>query len=298
MSGMPSAEVFQVIVDRIDSGVYALDLEGKISYWNYGAEKISGFLSQEVLGRACRDSILVEYDDHNPVICVHHCPLEGVRHGARQEVVTYLRHRSGHVVPVRLWTMALKNRAGDIVGAVKVFSEKIAVPEFRDEKSRASVEDLDAETGVPSRVSTEAFLREQVEACATQGAVCGIIAIRLASFEDFRYAHGMEAGSAIIREVARTLKDMVRRSDMVGRWSSDGFLGILPGCGIEPLGRVAARMKTVASRVAIPWWGDRLSLNVSAKITMIERGDTLEAMEERLRAAEEEPAQAAKSTGA
>jgi diguanylate cyclase (GGDEF)-like protein len=108
----------------------------------------------------------------------------------------------------------------------------------------------------------------------------------------------MEAGSAIIREVARTLKDMVRRSDMVGRWSSDGFLGILPGCGIEPLGRVATRMKTVASRVAIPWWGDRLSLNVSAKITMIERGDTLEAMEERLRAAEEEPAQAAKSTGA
>ena len=54
MSGMPSAEVFQVIVDRIDSGVYALDLEGKITYWNYGAEKISGFLSQEVLGRACR----------------------------------------------------------------------------------------------------------------------------------------------------------------------------------------------------------------------------------------------------
>jgi GGDEF domain-containing protein len=108
----------------------------------------------------------------------------------------------------------------------------------------------------------------------------------------------VEAGSAIIREVARTLKDMVRRSDMVGRWSSDGFLGILPGCGIEPLGRGAARMKRVASRVAIPWWGDRLSLNVSAKITMIERGDTLAAMEERLRAAEEEPAQAAKSTGA
>src|SRR4029077_7112870 len=68
MSGMPSAEVFQVIVDRIGRGGDALDLEGKISYWNYGAEKISGFLSQEVLGRACRDSILVEYDDHNPVI--------------------------------------------------------------------------------------------------------------------------------------------------------------------------------------------------------------------------------------
>ena len=108
----------------------------------------------------------------------------------------------------------------------------------------------------------------------------------------------MEAGSAIIREVARTLKDMVRRSDMVGRWSADGFLGILPGCGIEPLGRVAARMRRVASRVAIPWWGDRLSLNVSAKITIIERGDTLESMGERLRVAEDAPELAAKSTGA
>ena len=53
MSGIPDAQVFQAIVDRIDSGVYAVDLQGKISYWNYGAEKISGFLSQEVLGRAC-----------------------------------------------------------------------------------------------------------------------------------------------------------------------------------------------------------------------------------------------------
>ena len=183
---------------------------------------------------------MVEYDDHNPAMCVHHCPLEGVRHGARQEVMTYLRHRAGHVVPVRLWTMALKNRAGDIVGAVKV----------------------------------------------------------LDCFDDFRHGHGMEAGSAIIREVARTLKDMVRRSDMVGRWSADGFLGIPPGCGIEPLGRVAARMRRVGSRVASPWWGDRLSLNVSAKITIIERGDTLESMEARLRAAEEVPELAAKSTGA
>lgn len=298
MSGIPDAQVFQAIVDRIDSGVYAVDLQGKISYWNYGAEKISGFLSQEVLGRACRDSILLEYDDHNPAMCVHQCPLEGVRHGARQEVMTYLRHRAGHVVPVRLWTMALKNRAGDIVGAVKVFSEKIAVPELRDETSRPPVEDLDAETGVPSRVSTEAFLREQIEACTTQGAVCGVIAIRLESFDDFRHGHGMEAGSAIIREMAHTLKDMVRRSDMVGRWSGDGFLAILPGCGIEPLGRVAARMKRVGSRVAIPWWGDRLSLNVSVKTTILATGDTLESMEERLRTAEEAQELAAQSTGA
>ncbi|MGC2196202.1 MAG: diguanylate cyclase [Terriglobales bacterium] len=287
MLEIPSPEVFQTIVDRVETGVYAIDLEQKIFYWNYGAGKITGFLSQEVLGRPCRDSILVEYDDHNPLVCAHHCPLEGTRDGTRQEVVTYVRHRSGHVVPVRLWTMALKNRAGAIVGAVKVFSEKIALPELsREAVQRGSPEDLDAETGVPSRVSTEAFLREQIDVLAKQGRPCGIIAIRLEALEDFRQAHGMEAGTALVREVSRTLKELVRRTDVLGRWGGDNFLAILPGCGIDPLARVAGRMRTVASRVAIPWWGDRLSLAVSARITMLEAADTLETIEGRLDAPE------------
>jgi diguanylate cyclase (GGDEF)-like protein/PAS domain S-box-containing protein len=285
----PSPDVFQAIVDRVETGVYAIDLEQKISYWNFGAEKITGFLSQDVLGRACRDNILVEYEEHNPLVCAHHCPFEGARDGAHQEVVTYVRHRSGHVVPVRLWTMALKDRAGAIVGAIKVFSEKVALPELsREEAPRGRPEDLDTETGVPSRVSTEAFLREQFEVSKKQGRPCGIIAIRLAGFEVFRHAHGMEAGSALVREVARTLKELVRRTDVLGRWGGDCFLAILPGCGLEPLQRVAARMKTVASRVAIPWWGDRLALEMSVRVTMMEAGDTPGAIEARLSAPEDE----------
>lgn len=93
-----SPQVFQAIVDRLETGVYVVDLEQKISYWNYGAGKITGFLSQNMLGRPCGDSIVVQHDEHNPLLCAHHCPLEGTRDGAHQEVVTYVRHRAGHVV--------------------------------------------------------------------------------------------------------------------------------------------------------------------------------------------------------
>ena len=209
---IPRPEVYRAIVDRIETGVYAVDVEGKILYWNYGAEKLAGFLSQDVLGRSCRHHILVEYDDHNPVVCAHHCPLESMRDGARQEVVPYLRHRAAHVVPVRLWTMALKNRAGDIVGAVKVFSKKVVLPELgHEEASRLRPEELDPESGVPSRASTEVFLRVQIDNSEKQRVPCGLIVIHVECLEGFRQAHGMEAASAIVREVARTLKDMVRR---------------------------------------------------------------------------------------
>jgi PAS domain-containing protein len=45
MLEIPSPDVLQAIVDRLETGVFAVDLDRKISYWNFGAEKITGFLS-------------------------------------------------------------------------------------------------------------------------------------------------------------------------------------------------------------------------------------------------------------
>jgi diguanylate cyclase (GGDEF)-like protein len=173
----------------------------------------------------------------------------------RREVVTYFRHRAGHVVWVRLWTMAVENRAGVIVGAVKVFSERVqAAGLSEEEKSKPRPEDLDIETGLANRAATEVFLRRQIELSTKQRTPCGLILIRLDTLEEFQRGHGKEAGSAILHEVGRTLKDMMRRSDFLGRWDAGSFLAVLLGCGLVPLERVGARMKQAASRVAISWW--------------------------------------------
>ena len=111
---------------------------------------------------------------------------------------------------------------------------------------------------------------------------CGLILVRLDTLEEFERGHGKEAGSAVLHEVARTLRAMMRRSDFLGRWNAGSFLAVLPGCGMAPLERVGARMKRAAGRVAISWWGDRLSVNASAAAVLVEAGDTLEAIEARL----------------
>ncbi len=283
MLEIPSPEMFQTIVDCVEVGVYAIDFEQKISYWNYGAGKITGFKSQEVLGRTCGDSILVEYENDNPVLCTHANVLEGTRDGVPKEAIAYVRHRAGHVVPVRLWSLPFTNRAGNVVGAVKIFSEKLAVPELsREEASSGLPAELDVESGVRNRASVERYLMEQIQTCGQQGRPLGVIGVQMVKFESFRQAHGKEAGTALVPEVARTLKDLMRRSDVLGRWAGNSFLAVLPGCGIEPLQRVAERMKAVASRVAIPWWGDRLSIEIATQATIVELGDTLESVEGKL----------------
>lgn len=292
-------DVFAAVVDRIETGVYAIDIHQKIVYWNYGAEKITGFLSQDMLGRTCGSNVVVEEAGHNTAVCAHQCPLEssGGEH-SRREVVTYLRHRAGHVVWVRLWTMVVKNRAGEIVGAVKVFSERVQAPELAaDGRILPQAANVDLESGLPSRLAAETLLREQIELVGRQPVPCGLILVRLDTLEEFERGHGREAGGAVLHEVARTLRGMMRRSDFLGRWNAGSFLAVLPGCGMVPLELVGARMKRSAGRVAISWWGDRLSVKVSAVVTLVEAGDSVEGIEQRLGAAEDLDLSLAESDG-
>lgn len=286
MLSLTNPDVFRAIVDRIDIGVYAVDLSGKIVYWNHGAEEITGFLGPQVLGRGCGESILAENDERQPLLAAREYQTKaGTTGGAPTEQMKYLRHRSGQVVAVRQWTMAIRNEEGHIAGAVSVFSEQ-PVAEGRSEKEPEQARDLDPETGAVSRAGTEAFLGAQMGAVNQQQKVCGLIAIRLERMKEFRAAHGSEAANTMLRVVGHTLKDMARRSDLVGRWDGDSFLAVLPGCGIEPLERVAGRMRRVAERVGIPWWGNRLTASTSVWLTMMEKGDTVEEIETRLRLAE------------
>jgi GGDEF domain-containing protein len=92
---------------------------------------------------------------------------------------------------------------------------------------------------------------------------CGLIRIQLEALEEFQ--RGQEAAGTIVREVSRTLRDMLRTGDFLGSWGAGSFLAVLPGWGLGPLTRLSERLKEAAGRVAISWWGDRLSLKVSAR---------------------------------
>ena len=98
-----SPEVFQAIVDRLETGVYAVDLEQKISYWNYGAERITGFLSQNVLGPSPAATALwcnMTSTTRWSVRTIVRWKDDATEHARKWSRMS--RHRSGHVVPVRL----------------------------------------------------------------------------------------------------------------------------------------------------------------------------------------------------
>ena len=66
MLDLQNAEVFRSALESMQAGVCVVDHDRKIRYWNEGAEKITGYLRQEVLGRFCGDILLIGSHEKKP----------------------------------------------------------------------------------------------------------------------------------------------------------------------------------------------------------------------------------------
>jgi len=287
MLELGNPRVFEAVVDSLEAGVYLVDCDRKIVYWNHGAERISGYLRQQVTGRYCGDNILAHCDEKETQLCGEACPLIGcMRDGQPREAAVYLRHRAGHRVPVYVRAIPLRDAAGAVVGAAEIFEEHHFVPESdRRESELGKHGCLDEGTALPNHGLMVSYLREQLSLFAEHGIPFGVFVIQPERLRIFQAAYGLEAARAILRVVAHTLKNALRPTDFLGRWRDDQFLGILNGCQEDFLNTVAQRLRATVSGSGIQWWGDRLCLAVSIGWTGVVTGDTVEAMVERAESA-------------
>ena len=51
-------DFYKDIIDNPYDGIYFVDRDRVITYWNKGAERITGYSAAQTVGRACRDNLL------------------------------------------------------------------------------------------------------------------------------------------------------------------------------------------------------------------------------------------------
>src|ERR1700722_1766442 len=104
MSSMPlelSPDIFRAVLESLPIGVYLTDRKRQIAFWNASAEKLTGYLGQEVIGHFCTDSLLMHCDDSQTALCSCACPLaQTMQDGRPRDVNVFLRHKEGQRVPV------------------------------------------------------------------------------------------------------------------------------------------------------------------------------------------------------
>jgi diguanylate cyclase (GGDEF)-like protein/PAS domain S-box-containing protein len=275
---------YRELLQHMRDGVYFVDRDRRILYWNEGASRLTGYAAEEIVGRFCNDNILNHVDGCGRGLCEDGCPLTAtVADGKGREVQVFLRHKSGNRVPVLVRVQPILGEDGSIEGAVEIFSDNSAQVEAErkiEEMRRMAF--LDHLTQLPNRRYMELALKSAHSEFLVHHSPFGVLIVDVDRFKQINDAAGHSAGDRVLKEVGRTLADSLRPSDIVGRWGGDEFLAIVKHVDVEGLRRLADRCVVIESTVEVPVGEqERISISVSIGAGLICPGEGFEEAVER-----------------
>jgi diguanylate cyclase (GGDEF)-like protein/PAS domain S-box-containing protein len=280
MPAFQDPEIYRDILDGLQIGVSVLDLQKKIVFWSDGAEKITGFTKLEVLGHVCTDNILLHCNEGSCEMCNEKCPIAAaLQQAVPIETMSFIRHKSGYRTEVHLWVVPLRDKNGSIIGIIQTFEGETA-GHGADPNDRSKQEHgwLDEVTGLPNQPMMQSHLRETLGTFSELHVPFGIVFLEISNLDEFRTKYGQGASRSILQVLARTLRNTVWATDVVGIWSERQFLVILMGCSEEAMQAVSRRILRMLTGTTIKWWGEELSAKVLVGCTGAQMGDTVESI--------------------
>jgi PAS domain S-box-containing protein len=103
------------IVESSDDAILSKDLNGIITTWNQGAQRIFGYSAEEAVGKPV--TLLIPPERHGEVVTI----LERVRRGERIDHYETVRiHKHGSPIDISLTISPVRNAEGKIIGASKI----------------------------------------------------------------------------------------------------------------------------------------------------------------------------------
>jgi diguanylate cyclase (GGDEF)-like protein/PAS domain S-box-containing protein len=263
--------------DNLYDGLYLVDRDRVIQYWNNAAERISGYTAVEVVGKSCSDNIITHVDDDGNNLCKGMCPLAmTIDDGRAREAEVYLHHKDGHRVPVSVRVSTLIDADGKVAGGVELFTDissfKALELKVKELEEMALLDNL---TRLANRNYIEKELLVRFEEQKRIGIAFGLLFIDIDHFKRFNDTYGHDVGDHVLRFVADTLVKNARPYDLVGRWGGEEFVGIMRNVTHQQLEYLGNRLRVLVESAYIPLQDDKLNVSISIGATLVRDDDII-----------------------
>lgn len=269
------------LLERVSDGNYFVSRDRHITYWNRGAEQITGYSAETVVGRSCSEGLLRHVNDAGRQLCLHGCPLAGVmKDGVPRTAEIYLHHKDGHRVPITVRSEPIRDAAGEIVGAAEIFTSRRPVDPAPVDRRRDDGS-IDPVSGIAARRIGELQLQALMRAAAEGTQSLGLLFMDVDHFKAVNDTYGHRVGDEVLRMVATSMANGLRADDLVVRWGGEEFLALLPGVNSDSLEAAAERVRMLVENSWIQQAGVQVRVTVSIGATMATAADTGETLVDR-----------------
>ncbi len=271
---------YKDLVENLFDGVYFVDMDNRITFWNKGAERITGYAESEVLGSSCSENLLRHINDQGVELCTNGCPLAAVKlDGVGMEVNVYLHHRKGHRVPVSVRVSPMYNDKGEITGAVEIFSDNSKhyqiITELESLKSEVYLDPL---TEIGNRKYGLERLQNRMNEFIEFNIPFGVVFMDVDKFKNVNDTYGHEAGDMVLEMTGKTAANLMRKADIIARWGGEEFIAIMPVSDIKLLVSMAERIRIFIEKSWLSYKDSIIKVTISAGATVVRENDTVESV--------------------
>ncbi|MCK5600063.1 sensor domain-containing diguanylate cyclase [bacterium] len=257
---------FEKIIENISGGVYIVNTSRKVIYWNKGAEAITGFSNEEMMGKECAfvgDKLI---NGHGEKPCDDKCPFNITSKATerRKGDELFFLHKAGHRIPVIVRSIPLLNKDGEVEAMGEYFFDNsifvLALEQLEKFHNDSTVDKL---TGIGNRRYAESHLKYLSKRNLSLNDPFSLLFVDIDDFKKINDVFGHETGDKILQMTVNSLKSGLRGTDLLFRWGGEEFLIILPSTELERIKSIGERCRMLVENSSIEHEGQRISVTVS-----------------------------------
>ncbi|MEO7387012.1 MAG: EAL domain-containing protein [Gammaproteobacteria bacterium] len=260
----------QITLESIGEGVITADTEGVIDYLNGAAEKLTGIVRENAVGKRMTDlmTLVDETDRKDLGDPVARCLSERRQIGLGRRALMISKDGSREL-SVELTASPIIGVGDTVAGAVVIMHD---VTEIRGLTRRISYQAAhDALTGLINRTEFERRLAETLEGGHGDSVNSVLCYMDLDRFKAVNDTCGHLAGDNMLREVAKLIRDQVRDSDFVARLGGDEFGMLLIRCPLDKARQIADDVCNAIRDYRFVWQDRIFTIGISIGLVEVSR---------------------------
>ncbi len=258
------------VVEHLEDAVVVLDTDMRIVMFNRGAEKIFGYIRDDILGKHLNTLIPQRFHIQHDLLVSEFASdktqFKSMSDRSRQTLG--MRH-DGSEFQAQISILRLnEGRKNFFAAVVRDISEK-----KKNEDELIRLASTDPLTGAFNRREFTALAEREALRSRRYNRPLSVLMLDLDHFKDLNDTYGHAAGDKALQRFTTICCNALRNVDIFGRWGGEEFVGLLPETDAESAGIIGERLRKIVSETEMDFNGETIRFTVSIGVAQFRDGE-------------------------